>query len=359
MLVHRSQGTLARALVALGLLLPTIACAARAERQPVARPAGLAQEADAPSGQIDPRVSAVIPVGDVPLDITTGDDAVWVTVNDFEGPGESFSVARIDPELNEVTDRLPSVEGGGRLAFGAGSLWVVGFDEVVRIDPETGGVMARVPVGRYAIDVAASEEAIWATRDFDGRTGELLRIDPSTNAVTASLALEGRTRDVVVDDDALWVVDSTSTSGKEPGLYKVDPVTMSVLFRVDGLAGLDVAPAEEVVWLWGWLSTYDPSVGTGSGDHPVIMRIDAATGELLPPPVRTDRFHAFSADEQGVWFVGENGAISHLDAETLEVDASTRVRSVASFGSVRTALDPEGRIWVANYRNSVTRVDVR
>lgn len=364
MSVHRSPrsiSVLAAALVlaSVGLVVAWVAftgggpAPSRTATQP-----GEPDEA-APARDLNPRVSALISVGSWPRDIAVGEGAVWVTVNDLEGPSESFYVAQIDPKLNEVTDRVPIVEGAGRITVAHGSLWVVGFDELIRLDPTTKQVAARIPTGRYAIDVTAFGGAVWATRDIDGRTGELLRIDPTTNSVASRVQLEGRIRDVVAGEGALWVVDSTSTLHEGPSLLKIDPQTLSVTARIEGLAGLDVAPGPGTVWVQGWLSTYDPSVGTGAGDHPVIMRIDEVTGERWGPPVRTDRFHPFAADEHGVWFVGENGAVSHLNAESLEVDASTSIESVAMDTSVRTAVDSDaGIIWIANYRHSVTRIDL-
>jgi hypothetical protein len=80
--------------------------------------------------------------------------------------------------------------------FGAfGSVWLgdTTRDELLRVDPDTRRVVARLPVaGEVALGVGAGD--LWALQAGPGRGGfglggPLLRIDPSTNRVTARIAL--------------------------------------------------------------------------------------------------------------------------------------------------------------------------
>jgi streptogramin lyase len=84
-----------------------------------------------------------------------------------------------------VEDRGALVTQGGAITPGFGAIWAIdtGSGELLRIDPRTYRVLARVPVGDQAFpDVGAG--AVWTAAD-----GRLLKIDPATNRVTARIPL--------------------------------------------------------------------------------------------------------------------------------------------------------------------------
>jgi DNA-binding beta-propeller fold protein YncE len=132
-----------------------------------------------------------------------------------------------------------------------------------------------------------------------------------------------------------------------------------VVATIPGLAGLNVTTGGGLVWIHGWLSAVDPAVGTGSADRPLVIRIDPATDRMVGDAVPLPFFSPFAFWEGGIWFVGEEATVSRLNAVTLEVDASIRVAAVAQDSTVHAALDAAtGTIWVANYENTITRVDL-
>lgn len=313
-----------------------------------------------------PRVTATIPVGSFPRDIAVGGGAVWVSVNDFtEGAPETHAVLRVDPSTNEIVARIP-VDTVGNLAVGFDAVWTIDSidgpqDSVVRIDPATNQVTDTIPIGPYAFDVAVDTGSVWVTRDIDGsgQSGEVIRIDPTTNEVVARIPVSGRIRDVVVGEDGVWVVDSTSTLRRGPSLIHIDPQANEVVATIPGLAGLNVTTGGGLVWMQGWLSTIDPSVGTGSGDRPLVLRIDPATDQVVGDPIPMSFFHPFAVWEGGVWFVGEESTVSRLSMEALEVDHSVVVDAVAQDSTVHATLDiSTGTIWVANYQGTITRIDL-
>jgi YVTN family beta-propeller protein len=313
-----------------------------------------------------PRVTATIPVGSFPRDIAVGPGAVWVSVNDFsDGGAEIHAVVRVDPATNEIVATIP-VGTVGNLAVGSNAVWSIEsidapLDTVIRIDPATNQVTETIPVGPYAFDVAVDATGVWVTRDIDGRgqSGEVIRIDPATNEAIARIPVDGRIRDVVVGEGGVWVVDSTSTLQREPALVHIDPGANEVVATIPGLASLNVAAGGGLVWIQGWLSTIDPSVGTGSGDHPVVLRIDPATDEFVGDPIPMAFFHPFAVWEGGIWFVGEDGAVARLDGTTLEVEDSVDVATVAQDSTVHAALDiSTATIWVAKYQEAITRIDL-
>jgi DNA-binding beta-propeller fold protein YncE len=205
---------------------------------------------------VSPRITATIPVGSFPRDITVGAGAVWVSVNDFNAGGpETHSILRIDPATNEIAATIP-VGTVGNLTVGSDAVWTIDTlegpqDTVLRIDPTINEVVATIPVGAYAFDVAVDSTGVWVTRDLDGRgqTGEVIHIDPATNEIVARIRLEGRLRDVVVGEGGVWVVDSTSTLRSEPSLIHIDPEANKAVARIPGLAGLNVATGGGLVWI--------------------------------------------------------------------------------------------------------------
>jgi hypothetical protein len=258
------------------------------------------------------------------------------------------------------------VSSAGHLAVGSDAIWTIdsieGEDVLVRIDPGSNEVVATVPVGRLAFDVAVDASAVWVTRDIDSRSGEVIRIDPATNEIVARIPVEGRIRDVVVGEGGVWVIDSTSTIREEPSLIHINPATNQVVARIPGLAGLEVVAGDGLVWIQGWLSTVDPAAGTEAGDRPVALRVDPRTNETVGDPIHLDWFYPFAVGEGGVWFVDQHAgpAVSRLNTDTIEVDHSVAIDPVAQDSTVHATLDTDtGTIWVANYEETITRIDLR
>jgi outer membrane protein assembly factor BamB len=121
----------------------------------------------------------------------------------------------------------PLVGQGGAIASGSGTVWASDADtgELLRVDPRSRRVLARVPVGAQAFpDVGAG--AVWATAD-----GRLIRIDPATNRVSARIPLGLGARAfaaVSADRGAVWVVSPLE-------LLRIDPRRNTIDRRI----GLD------------------------------------------------------------------------------------------------------------------------
>jgi hypothetical protein len=135
---------------------------------------------------------AAIAVGAAPYDATFAYGAPWATVH---GGGQ---LVRVNPATNRIVARLPLDQATGVVgAFG--SVWATGADGVIRVDPATNAVVARIslPMAGWT---AAGKDAVWVTTP----TG-LSRIDPATNTVTASVAIPGPVGDPAVVAGKVWV----------------------------------------------------------------------------------------------------------------------------------------------------------
>jgi hypothetical protein len=334
---------------------------------------------------LNPRVAATIPVGDFPAGIAAGEGAVWVAVPSAV-PHEDCAgeVVRIEPGTNDVAARIPINGWPSDVVVGFGSVWVEGLmcteadgdvPAITRIDPETNVAMPAVPVGASSADVAVGEGAVWVTvSDPKQDSGEVVRIDPATGEVAARVPVEGDPRDILVGEGGVWVLsrppgeshlcpaDDSCLGGASPSLsgmevLHIDPETNEVVATFPD--ALSVGIGEGALWMSIWLNEDDPG----------IVRVDPGTG--LRDVTLTGDFRGFAGEhgtigtlvvgDGGVWLWGfpspdARRGIYRLNATTLEFDAAVTPDGIW----IDAALDPLGQtLWIANYEDTVTRIDLR
>jgi len=129
-------------------------------------------------------------------------EGIWV-VNELGG-----TVLRIDPERNEVADRI-SVDSPTAVAADDNGVWVTSevHDQVQRFDPVDGTTLVTleegdgIPDGPTAIAIGA--DGVWVASDLQP---VVVRIDPATNEVVDRLAISGITGAMTVDPAGnVWV----------------------------------------------------------------------------------------------------------------------------------------------------------
>jgi Tol biopolymer transport system component len=325
-----------------------------------------------PVVQVTPRIAASIPVGPFPSAIAVGEGAVWVGVPAQDGSG-SGELVRIDPATNEVVARIEFDHWPDKVATGAGSVWVAGVTNtvgpsgqtsdfhsaVVQIDPSSNQILASTAIpGGIPSDIEAGESGVWVALQTDNRDGEIVHLDPTTSEETTRIELSAAPYRILLDGEALWAI----TDGPE-GLVKIDPVTRKVTaalpVRVPMV--LDAAVGDGAVWIGSWLSAFDPTVGTGYGDRVVAVGVDAATYEVdygpVFPSANGPTFRPFAATLGGVWFLGNDG-ISRLNTDTMEVDAVVELEEDPIVTEFAVLDEPTRTIWIANYEDTVTRIEL-
>jgi len=228
--------------------------------------------------RLDPRSGdevAAVPLENFPTNTTevvVGAGSVWVS----SASGEAGFVIRVDSETNRVVDRIPMpVDSPTNLAFGHGSVWITsaGHSTVSRVDPETGKVVAKIEVGRGAVDIASGESSgeVWVAGAYLAGAKKLSRVDPETNRVVAEIPIDehsryGGAQSVAVGQGAIWA--QSADSGK---LFKVDPATNEVVAVVPlGEYSNDLAVYGGAVW-----ATAQPSSGTR------LYRVDPRTAHVV------------------------------------------------------------------------------
>ena len=229
--------------------------------------------------RIDPKTRTVLrtlPVGGPPVDVVVGDEAVWLLVSSPKALGGGpVRVARIDPDLNDVT---PIPIGASGLGFGSGpvqslaagdsAVWVESpFEQLrlSRIDTATARV-ATFAVGgpsfgfntgtaggvAGASGIAVDGGAVWVANDAG-----ILRVNAASKAVSKTIGLGVVVPTAMaVGEDAIWVVARpgfrccpAETVGTAT-LTRIDPVTSSVEATIPiGGYPSAVAVGEGSVWV--------------------------------------------------------------------------------------------------------------
>jgi YVTN family beta-propeller protein len=163
--------------------------------------------------RVDPRhrrVVADIALPANPVAVAADDTTAWVAT-------AGGQVLVVSQKRHRVVARI---EAGGPLGFsqtiavGPGGVWVADpFDEqVVRIDPKTRRVMARIPAGAVTT-VAVGGNAVWALSPLG-----LVRIDPARDRVVATTSDPDlrRARLLAAGGGAVWTAGWSSVSRIDP-----------------------------------------------------------------------------------------------------------------------------------------------
>lgn len=213
------------------------------------------------------------------VDVAFGAGAVWIAYEDFVQPSRS-AVLRLDPGTNRITHSIP-LKPNLSISFGDGAVWTASYHgAVTRIDPQTNEVTDTFDLGHDGIyEIDAGEGSVWVTSSGDSRHPErnaLLRLDPETGEVVARIpvaptAAEGGAASVAVDEEAraVWV---TSNNGK---LLRVNPETNEATEELalgDYAYGIEIGDGS--VYSQVELGTLRPGWTTG------IAQVDKGSNEI-------------------------------------------------------------------------------
>ncbi len=206
--------------------------------------------------RIDPRRDRVTrtvslaPRGAGPLGVTVFRGFVWVA-NHNGLP--TMSVSKIDPATMRVVDVIPVGAGSSAgpvwILSSAGSIWTDvngNANSVVRIDPRTDRILARIPALSACTQLAADDTGVWGAGNYDDScTPGVSRIDPRTNRVVATFDVGGAADAVALDHGSLWYGTTTSPAK----LGRIDTRTNKVVCTLD-LPGpaFGMAAAADAIW---------------------------------------------------------------------------------------------------------------
>jgi hypothetical protein len=204
----------------------------------------------------------------------------------------------LDRHIREVIDTGKTRRS--EVAAGPSGVWVLNQhgdppDELVRVDPASGRVVARIGVGGNAArPVVGPDGLVWLTRA--GRRSdrpELVMVNPATNQVGLTVPLPGAdlgegTRGLLVAWDTVWVAD-----GRGRLLRVALPVS-----QAEPVAGAEAVAGVASAGGWVWAA--------GGGE---LLRIDPVDGRvaarvLSPHPATGAPAGSLVADPDSLWLGG-------------------------------------------------------
>lgn len=263
--------------------------------------------------RIDPatnRVVSSIPLpGDGCLGIAVMGDAVWVP------DCTHHVVVQIDPATNRVARTIAidfRVDDEGAFAAADGSLWLFVTDSLApsstleRVDPGTGRIQARIPVGAGSYVVAGDSVTLWVSSTHGA---ELERIDPGYNDVTAHVVVTPRPKFVTVGAGGVWVLHQQTGS-----VSLIEPARAVVAATV----------AAGVPTPWGDITTGAGAVWV-SVDGTPVTRIDPATHAVTHQFVGGSGADAIRYGFGSLWVSDhEHGMVWRIDPDRIAPSAGAR-----------------------------------
>jgi len=223
------------------------------------------------------------------------ENSVWVATT------KPNSLVRIDPATNKVSARVPLWEEAcSGLAEGFGSIWIPVCGKkaaLVRVDIGTNTIVATLPIPPSGPEggIAASADSVWLVTD---KAGTLDRIDPNTNRPRQKISIP-------------------------PGSY-------NPLFS-DG-----------IIWITGV-------------DSNVLVPVDAATGAVLPSIPVGPKPRFLTAGGGSIWTLNQgDGTVSRVDASTKKVTATIAAGIPGAGGDIAYGASS---VWASVFDIPLTRLD--
>ena len=190
--------------------------------------------------RVDPTTQDVVEVAlaGLPSGVTFTPDGVWVSV----APN---TVARIDPDEQNIVFAQPVGNGPTALVAAFGSIWVANHLDgtVTRLEPSTGRAEATIPVGQGPNALAAAGGSVWVGNELEDT---VVAIDPTTDDVEQTIPVGSAAASLSTDEEGLWLAVGASAtehrggtltvSAEVPAPESLDPASV---YDSEGLADPD------------------------------------------------------------------------------------------------------------------------
>jgi streptogramin lyase len=278
--------------------------------------------------------SRTIEVGGFPNAVAVGEGGVWVM-------RDGRRVIRIDPATGAVVARIGAGDDLGSerpcgISVGRGAVWVTTVSgAVARINPRTNRLSRLIEVEDAACVVAA-RSGIWVTSP---NLGVVTRVDPDSGEIVAEIEVEGFPQGIDVGFGSVWVASSDPPDGINGAVSRINPRSNEVAISIPvGELPEYLEIGEGGVWV--------------TADDGSVKLIEPSTNEVIDPPAQIAEGGRTSVAVGGgfVWattILGPDviGAVTQIDPNTSEpvgdpIPVGENPLGLA-FG--------EGALWVANY----------
>ena len=269
--------------------------------------------------------------------------SLWLVTPDSDKP----SVTRVDPATNVITASVPVGSGLCQALGSTGdSIWACARDGLVRIDPETTEITARVefPIAQYFGYLPYGAGSLWVLTGQVEFLNKLVRVDPVKERVVDTYELDFDATWMSYGEDALWLSDTAA--GK---LWRFDPATGDMSEHRSGL----VEPGPSAIGAGSiWLAVNASRDSRPAPTDVTLLRISVATGDVEAEFMTGGSIFdgMIHAGEDAVWVRATKPFLSRIDPTTNQVtdafDASRLGGSVTvAYGSVWVTSYPLNRVW--------------
>ncbi|MEW5989833.1 MAG: hypothetical protein AB1736_00615 [Chloroflexota bacterium] len=226
-------------------------------------------------------------------------DSLWLSGCPDGDAVDSRITLIVDPDRTTVVSRLADGGGDGVGASAMrGLVWFVSdvaAGVLSGVDVNTRAKVAEVKVGFGARHVTAGFGSLWVAPI--GRN-EVLRIDPVDGRVIATVALSGDPSVLLTTADGIWVAEPHQWL-----LGRVDPATDRVVIELEAAPGVDQLVAAENGWIWSLGDDEALAV------DPLVNRI--ADRFSVPPHAGPDGIarHVLAALDGDLWFADRTSLV--------------------------------------------------
>ena len=218
-----------------------------------------------------------------PRQVAVGFNSIWVVNGDL--------LYRLDPgEKGTAPVAIPVGDGPGDVAVDSNDVWVANEDDgtVARVDPDTNEVTGTVEVGEEPRAIATGKGAVFVASAGDGTVTKLDA--DKVKPIGEPADLGGRPTSIAVATRGIWVADNNASTltRLSPGTLKPLGKPIDVAARPRGVAvGLGsvwvASGAENVV------QRFDPADGSPQGE-PIAVGVDPADVAVGTAAVYTANF---------------------------------------------------------------------
>jgi YVTN family beta-propeller protein len=243
-------------------------------------------------------------VGVTPNAIASDGRSLWVASLGDLSSNFKGTIYRLDAASGRITGRVYPAGGGGphALTFAAGSLWVVTFQGIARVQPRSGKPFGFIKVGRWPQRITSADGLLWVTVALSfHHKGSLVSVDPHTNRLAGRPILLGRQPGAVTADaGSIWIADELDGI-----VTRVDPKRRRVTARIKvGRMPTAVTVGAGAVWV----------ANTGDG---TVSRIDPATNQVTKTVWVGVGPRAIETGADSVWVISTgSGLLSRIDPGT-------------------------------------------
>jgi YVTN family beta-propeller protein len=310
------------------------------------------------------RVSATIPMpGNANIEgVAASDTAIWVTSDDRR-------LFRVDPASNKVVAAisLPASEWPeANVAVGDDAVWVtvaspstIGqsqLDSLLRIDPQTNQVVARIHVGHSPSGIAITPDSVWTANhrsEWDAQasdatgTYDISRVSVASNSEIARPVVETRPKgsdahaywccgpaEITFAAGSIWLTDPQPQGAGNGLVIRVDPATNAMIARISfnnskAQGCGDIVGDDTAVWL------------TSGCDNPYVARLDPHTDTIVATINAGRATNEIALGFGSVWVTSYDG-LSRIDPQTNAIAGQTDLLAASGVAS------GAGSVWVGD-----------